>query len=95
MRSALDISPNMACAENSPSRVEKRSNRIWSPSKSDAKSIGGVPPCCWSISGRVLKPCGHETGTQSARGFRIVRWKRVGDGLMYFSPIAARKESLR
>jgi hypothetical protein len=34
-------------------------------------------------------------GAQSAKGFRIVRLAKLVDGLVYFSPRAARKESLR
>src|ERR1700730_17285355 len=95
MRSVFDICPNMAWEANSPSRAQKRSNKPRSSSKSDEKSTGEAPPCRWSISGRVLKPCGQEIGTQSARGFRIVRLKRLVDGLMYFSFSAARRESLK
>ena len=47
------------------------------------------------VPGRVLKPCIHAVGTQSARAVKRVRVKTFVAELTYFSPRAAQKESLR
>ena len=46
------------------------------------------------ISGRVLKPWGQGIGAQRATCFSTARLKRLVDGLVYFSPSEARRESL-
>ena len=80
MRSVLDICPSIAWGANSPCEVQKRTSRIRSFYKSDANPVGGVPPCRWSISGRVLMPCGHGSGTQRAAHLRRGRFQTVLDG---------------
>ncbi len=85
----------MVCGSFTRSIKPRGLKRIRSFSKSDANSAGGVPPCFWSISGRVLTPRGHGTGAHRATHLKSVRLNAVLDGLMYFSPKEARKESLR
>ena len=70
-------------------------NKMRNFSESDANRKGGVPPRCWSISGSVLTPCSHRSGTQSAIHLRRVRLKRFVRELTYFSPNDPRKESLK